>query len=201
MSVRRVLTTLALLPLAAACEAPPSAGAAPPPPLPGVVVDSALTPEEHLRRFREGLPAVTALDSVATTREELVRRWVEAVEAADTAAIVALHLTRAEFAYLYFPDSPYASGRTRTPPDFLWMQFRMNSEKGIGRTFTRLAGRPLGYRALVCPEPPRPQGAGVVHERCVLRRETADGTIEQRLFGTILERDGRFKFVGYTNEF
>jgi hypothetical protein len=165
------------------------------------VVDSALTPEEHLRRFRAGLAEVAALDSVASSREDLVRRWVEAVEAADTAAVVALHLTRAEFAYLYFPESPYAAGPTATPPDFLWMQFRMNSEKGIGRTFARLAGKPLGYRALVCPEPPKPHGRSVLHERCTVRRETEGGTVEQRLFGTILERQGRFRFVSYANEF
>lgn len=182
----------------AACEAPPSADAAPSTAV--AVVDSALAPEEHLRRFREGLAPVDTLAGGAGSREALVRRWVAAVEAADTAAILAMHLTRAEFAYLYFPESPYADGATRTPPDFLWMQFRMNSEKGIGRVFARMAGRPLGYRGLVCPEPPKPHGASVLHERCLLRRETDGGTVEQRLFGTLVERDGRFKFVGYANE-
>lgn len=199
MSLRRALATLALLPLAAACDVPPSAGAAPPPP--PVVVDSALTPEEHLRRFRDGLVPVDSLAGGEASREALVHRWVEAVEAADTAAVVAMHMTRAEFAYLYFPESPYAVGPTATPPDFLWMQFRLNSEKGIGRTFARLAGAPLGYRALICPEPPKPHGRSVLHERCLVRRETDGGTIEQRLFGTVVERGGRFKFVSYANEF
>jgi hypothetical protein len=198
------LRSIIAVPLAlAACDAAsaPSGGDAEAPSPVVAVVDSALTPQEHLRRFREGLEPVDTLAGGAGSREALVRRWVEAVEAADTAAVVAMHLTRAEFAYLYFPESPYASGRTRTPPDFLWMQFRLNSEKGIGRTFTRLAGRPLGYRALVCPEAPKAQGRSVLHERCLLRRDTEAGRVEQRLFGTIVERDGRFKFVSYANEF
>lgn len=164
------------------------------------VVDSALAPEEHLRRFRGGLEPVHALDSVAPSRDALVEAWAEAIERQDTARLVSLHLTRAEFAYLYFPESPYAAPPARTPPEFLWFQFRENSEKGLNRAVRRLGGRPLELEALACAAP-RPHGRSLLHERCTARRRTAEGLVEQRLFGTILERDGRFKFVSYANEF
>lgn len=166
-----------------------------------VVVDSALTPEEHLRRFRDGLAPVEALEGGESSREALVRAWADAMERQDTARLVALHLTRAEFAYLYFPESPYAAPPARTPPDFLWFQFRENSEKGLNRAVRRLAGEPLGVEGVRCPEAPRPHGRSLLHEGCTVRRRTVEGAVEQRLFGTILERDGRFKFVSYANQF
>lgn len=193
-----------IVPLAlAACDAA-SAGSSgtsaegPPPAV--AVVDSALAPEEHLRRFREGLDPVRALDSVASSRDALVEAWADALERQDTARLVSLHLTRAEFAYLYFPESPYAAPPARTPPEFLWFQFRENSEKGLNRAVRRLGGRPVEIEALTCA-PPRRHGRSLLHEACRVRRRTAEGVMEQRLFGTILERDGRFKFVSYANEF
>jgi hypothetical protein len=41
------------------------------------------------------------------------------------------------------------------------------------------------------------EGENRLHERCEVRVNAA-GT-PTRLFGTILERDGRFKFLGYAN--
>lgn len=197
MHARRILPAALLLLLGAGCRAAPEPDGAP---AAAVAVDSVLSPEEHLRRFREGLAPVAALGGGADSREALVERWVAALEANDADALVALHLTRAEFAYLYFPESPYAHPPVQTPPDFLWFQFRVNSEKGVNRAAARLGGAPLGYRALVCPEPPKPHGASVLHERCAVRRATPQGVVEQRLFGTVLEREGRFKFVSYANE-
>lgn len=176
------------------------AGAPPPPPVVVAVVDSALTPEEHLRRFREGLEPVRTLEGGASSRDALVEAWADAMERGDTARLVALHLTRAEFAYLYFPESPYAAPPTRTPPDFLWFQFRAGSEKGLNRAVRRLGGRPLRIDALACA-PPKSHGSSLLHEGCTVRRRTAEGTVEERLFGTIVEREGRFKFVTYANQF
>lgn len=195
------LRCIILVPLAlAACDAASAGSTDLPPPSPAIaVVDSALTPEEHLRRFWEGLEPVQALDSVATSRQALVDAWADAIERRDTARLVALHLTRAEFAYLYFPESPYAAPPTRTPPDFLWFQIKASSEKGLNRAVRRLGGTPLELEALACPAP-RPHGRSLLHEGCTVRRRTARGAVEQRLFGTIVERDGRFKFVSYASD-
>jgi hypothetical protein len=55
---------------------------------------------------------------------------------------------------------------------------------------------------LQCPPEPLVEGPNRIWERCTVRVDSAGGeTIEMRLFGSILERDGVFKFVSYTNDF
>ncbi|MGZ8398693.1 MAG: hypothetical protein ACXWWN_06625, partial [Gemmatimonadales bacterium] len=61
------------------------------------------------------------------------------------------------------------------------------------------AGRALRYLGHTCISP-RVEGKNRVHPSCELRRVTAAGdTVAERLFGLILERDSRYKFVGYAN--
>ncbi len=77
-----------------------------------------------------------------------------------------------------------------------------NSEKGITRVFRRLGGAPFEYRGHACDPQPDVQGPNRVWKRCTTRRITATGdTASLALFGGILEREGRFKFVSYANAF
>ena len=206
--MNRILSALLLLPLAACGghEPPPSrevaADASAPPVQPAAYVDSARTIAEDLRRFRVGLEPVAALAGGASSRDALVRGFVAAVEARDTAAVVRMVMSRAEFAYLYYPHTPLVAPPREMSPQLAWFLMLQNSEKGITRVFRRLGGAPLGYRGHACDPRPAVQGPNRVWRRCVVRRTTEQGdTTAQALFGGILERDGRFKFVSYANEF
>jgi hypothetical protein len=140
-----------------------------------------------------------ALSEGAESRAALVHAFVRAVERTATAAVRRMLLSRAEFAYLYYPTSAFAHQPTRMSPALLWFLTLQESEKGIGRLFTRRGGRPLGYVVSRCAPGPRAEGANRLWDHCTvtLRGETKP----ERLFGTILERDGRFKFVSYKNEY
>jgi hypothetical protein len=212
-AVRAALTAALAAP--AACggaadrPAPPAAPAPNPPPNaaapapPGRVVDSIVPMAEQLRRFRAGLgPAPAALDGGAVSREALVRAYVRAVEARDTAALRRMVLSRAEFAFLYFPESPLARRPYEVPPGLLWFQITEGSNKGIVRALRRLGGRPLGYGGHACEGAPKREGPNRLWERCRVRVVRAPGdTAALRLFGSVLERGGRYKFVGYANDF
>lgn len=200
-----------MLPLAAACgrgdaEAhaatlPPPAAVAPAAPVPGTYVDSILPPEEEMRRFREGLAEPAALAGGARSRDALVRAFVRAVEGEDTAAVRRMIVSRAEFAYLYYPSTGFVRPPRRMSPALLWFLMTQDSEKGIGRLFERRGGSTLGYLRTHCDPAPRVEGRNRLWEHCAvtLRREGVTKT--ERLFGTILERDGRFKFLSYKNEY
>ena len=164
-------------------------------------VDSILPPEESLRRFRAGLAPVMELSGGAESRGALVQAFIRAVERSDTATIRKLVLNRAEFAYLYYPSSPLAAPPYRQPADLLWMQIQLNSEKGIVRVLRRYGGDSIPYASHRCPAGGSRQGDLRLWQGCTLRLATAGGTVEKRLFGTIVERDGRFKFVSYANDF
>ncbi len=187
-----LLTVLLAL---AACA--PDAPAAPPAVRSSArVVDSIFPPEEAMRRFRAGLLKVDSLSGGASTRGELVRRFVRAVEMQDTAELQALLLSRAEFAYLYFPASRFARPPLRTDPALLWFQMQMNSEKGIVRLLRRKGGADAGFRGHACEDEPVIEGENRLWERCTVR--VADSAAV-RWFGTVIERGGRYKMVGYAN--
>lgn len=211
---------LALAVLASGCSAdrPPRAGGdaatapataaavvAPPvePPVAGGTVDSIIPLAEALRRFRAGLAPVQALAGGAPSREALAARFVQALAKLDTAAVRAMVLDRAEFAYLYYPGSDLARPPRAQAPALAWFLMRQNSEKGITRALRRLGGQPLTLHALTCDGEPRRQGEIRVWSGCTVAVGTADGATadRQRLFGSIVERDGRFKFLSYANQF
>jgi hypothetical protein len=164
-------------------------------------VDSSLPLEEALRRFRAGLPVVTRLSGGELTREALVRRFVRAVERRDTVAVRAMVLSRAEFAYLYYPHSPFTRDPHRQMAGLVWLFTQVNSSKGITRAFDRFGSRPLFYRGHRCNVRPQGQGPNLLWEDCVLRLGDGPAAGEVRLFGSIIERDGHLKFVSYANDF
>jgi hypothetical protein len=168
---------------------------------PAVHVDSALPLDEALRRFRAGMPDIpTALRGGAESRDALVTRFARALESRDTATIDQLVLTRAEFAYLYYPTARLRQPPYELDPQMMWYQMSTSSGTGIGRALQRYGGRSLGYLGYDCPHPPKREGANTLWSGCALRRVRAAGdTLHEVLFGSILERDGRFKFVSYAN--
>ncbi|MFL5382826.1 MAG: hypothetical protein ACJ8GN_09965 [Longimicrobiaceae bacterium] len=203
--MRGIVLSLLIVPMLAACggEAEDARAATSPAqvqsaPAPGTHVDSILPPEEEQRRFREGLADPGVLAGGAESREALVRAFVRAVERADTAAVRRMILSRAEFAYLYYPSTGFTHPPQRLSPALLWFLTLQESEKGIGRLFARRGGRPLGYVSSRCAPAPRVEGANRLWDGC--RVTLRDGGTE-RLFGPIVERDGRFKFVSYQNAY
>ncbi|MGH7475083.1 MAG: hypothetical protein ACRELD_02225 [Longimicrobiales bacterium] len=162
-------------------------------------VDSIFTPVEELRRFQRNLPVATSLDPVAKHRDSLVLAFVRAVEAADTAALIGMHLHLDEFAYLYYPDSRFTRPPLQLKPEVLWLQIQQNSEKGLVRLLRRLAGRPFGFQDYACDDAAVSEGRNHLWERCTVRLVGRDEPVV--LFGTIFERDGRYKFVSYANDF
>lgn len=188
--MRKMLVLLAGL---AACG--PAADAAPPR---AAAVDSVFGPEESLRRLRVGLREPPSLSGGAGSAAALVEGFVSALERGDTAAAVGMHLTRAEFAWLYFPTTATPAAGTRMDPRLMWTLMRLESEKGLDRLFTRFGGEPLGYRGLTCEPEPRAEGANRLWEHCRVALDRAPGGT--RLFGTLIERDGHFKFVSFKTD-
>ncbi len=166
------------------------------------VVDSLHAPEEQLRRFRATAPGpVTALADGAITRDALVSAWARAVAERDTARLRRLHLSRGEFAWLYYPSSEFSAPPYRQDPALLWFRLSAGSEKGLGRVLARHGGAGFRLEGYRCPGPPRVQGENRLWQDCVVRFREGDAVVERRLFGVIVERGGRYKFLGYGGDY
>jgi hypothetical protein len=186
--------------LFAACEHANGVGAAPL--ASQAVIDTVHPPEVALQRFREGLgePAV-ALVGGAASLDALAERWAGAVQTHDTATIRQLVLDRAEFAWLYYPTSAFSRRPLYQPPELFWFRLQAGSEKGIVRVLRRLGGGDLNLHGLECATPPRMEGKNRIWEYCAVRREEHGELRSDMLFGGILEREGRFKFISYANQY
>jgi hypothetical protein len=171
---------------------------------PGYVVDSILPVNEELRRFRVavGGSPVAALRNGSNTREALVRRFIKALVVLDSSDLRAMVLGPREFADLVYPESPYTHPPYRQAPGLVWDQIQNPSRSGLTRLLRRLAGQPLQYEGHTCAAKPDRQGRNRIWTGCVVRLLDQNGDMRKnRLFGSIIERDGNFKFVSYANEF
>ena len=168
---------------------------------PARIVDSILPVEEELRRFQQHLTRPAALAGGAPSREALVRRFVERLARRDTAGLRALTMTREEFAFLVYPGSSYTRPPYRTPPGLVWLQIEQDGAKGL-RRLLRSEVEVASYLSHRCGEAPAAEADVTLWRRCSVRVRLAGGdTLDGRLFGVILERNGQFKFVNYHTDF
>ena len=171
---------------------------------PGYVIDSILPVEEELRRFRLAIGGdeATELRNASPSREALVRRFMKDLSSRDSLDLRAATISPREFADLLYPTSPNSRPPYRLSPAFVWMRLAGQSHSGLTRVLQRRGGQRFGYAGHACQSNPEIQGKNRLWTGCLvtLVGGSAD-TTRQRLFGTIVERDGRFKFVSLVNQF
>ena len=166
-----------------------------------VHVDSVFPMDEELRRFRQGLVEPTGLTGGASSRDELVETLIGGLEAGDTATVASLAMDQAEFAWFYVPHSIYTAPPYELPPGLVWFQAQNRSSRGLTRLSRTYAGKTLYYTGYQCPDEGEAWGEGWVWHGCAVMGEIPTGErVEERLFGSILELDGRFKLVSFSNE-
>jgi hypothetical protein len=192
----RWISLAAVAMLCAACEtAPRDADAA-------VTVDSIRAPGEALALFRDGLPIADSLVGGAPSRDSLVARFTDAVARQDTAAVRAMVLDRAEYGWIYFPSLQRMNPATNLQPEVMWMLHAQESEKGITRVMRRLGGGQARFGGYACEAAPRVEGANRYWDACTVETVAEDGeNATLKLFGSLIERGGRWKIVSYANDF
>lgn len=170
-------------------------------PSPGGVVDSIVPRDTAIARFQRSLPLVTAFQGGAPSRDRLVQRFVAALEKRDTAGLRAQALDRSEFGWLYYPTNPEGLPPYNLTPQLMWFLVQGRNEQGLAKLLDRRAGHSLHYLGYRCEGKPDQQGQNTVWGPCVvLRRTEQSDTVGERLFGQIVARDGRYKFVSYANK-
>ncbi len=172
--------------------------------LPGYIVDSILPVEEELRRFRAaaGGDSATALKGGNNSLEALVRRFVAALASADTAELTAMVVHAREFSDLYYPDSPYSRAPYRQSPGLAWTMLQNPSSQGLKQLLRQAVNPSLTYVAHQCDANVVSEGRVRRHTGCLVATRDGSGTVStRRLFGSVIERDGHFKFLSYTNQY
>lgn len=171
---------------------------------PGYVVDSILPVADELGRFRTavGGTAVTRLEHASPSRAALIQEVRDALAASDARRLGALTLTAREFADLVYPESPYTQPPMRQAAGLVWAQISNASNSGFTRLITRVGGLELRIENHRCDKAPEQLGRNRIWAGCAVHLTDARGRSEwHRLFGSIIERDGRFKIISWAGEF
>lgn len=170
---------------------------------PGYVIDSILPPDEALRRLQQEVtdPIPTRLTGGATSRPALIRAYWQALQRTDTAAIRTLVVSKAEFAFLYFPESAlFASGMQPVPA---WVLYEAQSGRGLTAASSRARTATTAQavlQAVTCRDEGRIEGASMTSGPCgVVMRWPDQRTDTLWIASTVIRRDGRYKLLGLDN--
>lgn len=169
--------------------------------IPGYVIDSAVPIPEAIRRFQAATPGErpSAFTAGAPSLDSLFDRYVRALDAEDTDAFGRLVMSRAEFAWLHYPESEYPDPPHELSPEFVWLFMDQNGSRGLDRALGRTRARGSRMQGVACAGP-RAQGASQIWGPCTVTVRRDDGrTAELELVKSVIERDGRFKFVSFAN--
>lgn len=165
------------------------------------VVDSALSRDLELARFRSGTDSTATLTGGARSPSELAAEWVAAVARSDTTDLRRMALSPAEFAWLFYPTSPQGLPPYDLSPALMWDMLSRQTDAGMTYVLGRLGGKPLSLGRLDCGEISAVEGENRIWGPCVMTVRGGEGqAIAARLTGPIIERQGQFKFVSYTND-
>jgi hypothetical protein len=168
---------------------------------PRSVTDSVFPVEEEIRRFkaaRQGA-STSELTGASASRDALVGRFIKALESSDTADIRRMALNAAEFIDLYYPSSMFSRPPYKQSPEVRWFLIQQNSNKGITRLLSRYGGQKVTVLDYNCAPEPTVEGENKLWDRCTVNWNLQPSPM--RIFSTIIERNGRFKFVSYANDF
>jgi hypothetical protein len=186
----------ALAATVSSCDAPEAK-----PKQPAGVVDSVVSRDTAVARFQRSVPRVDSLTGGAPSRDQLVRRFVTALEKQDTVTLRSLLLTRSEFGWLYYPTNPEGLPPYNLTPQLMWFMLEGRSTQGYDKLMKQRAGKPLRMVSYRCEGEAGRQGENTVWGPCPVRLRTEQGdTVSERLFGQIVARGGRYKFVSYANK-
>jgi hypothetical protein len=91
---------------------------------------------------------------------------------------------------------------TRMQPEVMWMLHAQESEKGITRVMRRLGGGQARFGGYACEAAPQAEGPNRYWHACTVETIAPDGEkATLKLFGSLVERGGRWKIVSYANDF
>ncbi len=166
---------------------------------PGYVVDSIFPPEEMLRRFQaEAGAPVTALTGGEPSADALLRRYWALLARGDTLGMTPIVASKAEFAYLYFPESPELA--TGVPPAVSWLLLGSNSGRGLTRALRAANSGDTTLIGTTCQPLTTEAGASRITGPCAVIRRQAGQPDTLWLVKHVIARDGMFKLMSFAND-
>lgn len=128
----------------------------------------------------------------------LAQSVLTALQRRDATALRAAALSEQEFREQVWPELPAARPERRLPFSYVWGDLRQKSEAALAAVLTTQGGKRLELVAV------RFLGETTHYKSYIVRRKTEvtvkdpmGAEMQLRVFGSVLEKDGRFKVFSY----
>jgi len=139
-------------------------------------------------------PLVEAADSPT----EAARQVVDAIGRNDRGRLEQLAVSEAEFREQVWPELPAARPERNLTADYVWTDLHQKSQASLGDTLRKHAGRGYAFVDVTFQGPVSRYAGYEVHREAVVRLRRPDGTeTEERLFGSMIQKDDRWKVFSY----
>jgi adenine-specific DNA methylase len=142
-------------------------------------------------------PGTRSLANAQASAEALSRNFLKALANKDMESIKALRLTKDEFCQYVFPELP-SSKLPNVTCDFVWQQATLKSLSGLSEMYPEHQGKKYEFVALRFEKGTDSYPTYNVHKETHLMVKDETGKQQElRLFGSILEMDGRYKLISF----
>lgn len=133
-----------------------------------------------------------------TALEALAAAVLDAVESRDAAALRSLALDEREFREHVWPELPVSRPERNMPFGYVWTDVRTKSEAGLNAVLAAYGGRRYQLDRVRFTGGATQYETFVVHRDSVVDVRDGDGRRETlQLFGSVIEKGGRFKVFSY----
>lgn len=140
----------------------------------------------------------TPLTHAESSPEQLTVAVLQAIGQRDAARLRDLALSEQEFREVIWPDLPASRPERNLPFSYVWGDLRVKSDAALAGLLAEYGGQTLTLTDLRFRGGSTQYSSYVVHRTPTLRVLDAAGVDhEVRLFGSIVERGGRFKLFSY----
>lgn len=130
--------------------------------------------------------------------QELFDNLLIALEKKDTAALIGMMITEKEFKELLWWEFPASRPETNIPIEFAWDNHARNSSKGLRMALRDFGGKKLFYVSHRFEEGEDKYQSFIIHPKTrVTVADTTGKEIEMKVFGSVVEMNGRYKLLSY----
>lgn len=165
--------------------------------LAAIVVLVVLGATTAIRSGRPSLPLARTFDSA----EAAAREVLEALAARDIGTLAHLAVTEHEFRQIIWPELPSSRPEVNLPVAYAWGTLAQNSQGSLASTLATHGGRRYTLVTLRVTGRSTPYETFTVHRDVALDVNDEAGTRRQiRVFGSLLERNGRWKVFSFVTD-
>jgi hypothetical protein len=130
--------------------------------------------------------------------QNLAEEVLEAVESNDPDALLKLRINEREFKKYLWPEFPASDPKMNVPFSFAWGNLDQKSEKGARRALSQYGGNAYRFETIYFQEKTEEYSGFKLYSQSVIVAKDNDGNLHELQFcGSIVERNGEYKFLSY----